>query len=106
MGKECSVRVHAGTCGMVTRISAKSDEMGFVTLDVESDCHHILKMSWGLEPMLPFGEVESPMCDTAIYKLATDNLPHAACPVPCAMMKALEVAGDMGIPRDSEITFE
>lgn len=106
MSKECTVRVCAGTCGMVTRVKAKADEYGFVTLKIESDCHHILKMSWSLKPMMPYGEVEAPMGETEIYRLATKSLPHAACPVPCGMMKALEVAGDMGIPRDSEIVFE
>lgn len=106
MAKECTVRVYAGTCGMISRIRAQADDMGTVSLKIESDCHHILKMSWGLQPMFPYGEVEAPMGDTEIYKLATKSLPHAACPVPCAMMKALEVAGDMGIPRDAEIVFE
>ncbi|NLN71861.1 MAG: hypothetical protein GX137_03625 [Thermoplasmatales archaeon] len=106
MTKECTVRVFAGTCGMTSRITAKADDIGEVTLRIESDCHHILKMSWGLRPMFAYGEVEAPMCETEIYRLATENLPHAACPVPCGMMKALEVAGDMGIPRDSEIVFE
>ena len=106
MAKECTVRVCAGTCGTSSRIRAQADDMGMVSLKIESDCLHILKMSWGLQPMFPYGEVEAPMSDTEIYKLATKSLPHAACPVPCAMMKALEVAGDMGIPRDAEIVFE
>ncbi len=46
------------------------------------------------------------MLETDIYKWASETLPHAACPVPCAMIKAVEVASDMGVKRDVEIKIE
>ena len=42
---------------------------------------------------------------STIYKLANDAIPHTACPVPSAMVKALEVAGDLGLKRGVTIEF-
>jgi len=46
------------------------------------------------------------MNETDVYKLASDNIPHAACPVPCGMIKAIEVAGGLGLKRDVTIKVE
>ena len=106
MGKECWVNVDAGVCKMKTRIHAAQQEDMMVRIDIESDCHHILKMSWRVQPINPYSEIESRICDTDVYKWANEVLPHAACPVPCAIIKAVEVASDMGIKRDVSITIE
>jgi hypothetical protein len=46
------------------------------------------------------------MNETVIYKWASERLPHAACPVPCALVKAVEVAGDLGLKRAVKIEIE
>ena len=97
----CKICVDAGVCKMKTIITAKANE-----LDIKSDCPDVLKMSWGLEPISPYAEVESEFYKSEIYKLAQNApLPHTACPVPSAMIKAIEVAGDLGLKRDVTIRF-
>ncbi len=102
----CVVNVDAGVCKMKTRITAKQNDDAMVDLSVESDCPYILRMSWKFKPVNPYTEIEAPIKETDIYGWATEELPHAACPVPCALIKAVEVASDMGIKRDVSITFE
>ncbi|MDY0293640.1 MAG: hypothetical protein RBQ77_03605 [Candidatus Methanomethylophilaceae archaeon] len=106
MVNECNVRVDAGVCKMITTIHAKQNDMGLVELDVKSDCPNILRMTWIMEPVSPYTEVEAPMNETVIYKWASERLPHAACPVPCALVKAVEVAGDLGLKRAVKIEIE
>lgn len=101
----CKVFVDAGVCKMKTTITAKENDMGLVDLKIESDCPNILKMSWGLKPMSPYAEVETKFNKSEIYRLANDTIPHTACPVPSAMIKALEVAGGLGLKRDCQIKF-
>ncbi len=97
--------VDAGVCKMKTVIRAvQSDDM-MVGISIDSDCHNILKMSWGIKSINPYTEIESKICETDVYKRANETLPHAACPVPCAIIKAVEVASDMGIKRDATITI-
>ena len=54
----------------------------------------------------PYTEVESEFHKSEIYKLAQEtHIPHTACPVPSAMIKAVEVAGGLGLKRDIQIRF-
>ena len=105
MSEECKVCVDGGVCKMKTLITAKDNGMGLIQIDIKSDCPNVLKMSWKLEPMSPYSEVEAEFAKSEIYKLANDAVPHTACPVPAGMVKALEVAGDLGLKRDCSIKF-
>ncbi len=100
----CRVVVDAGVCKMRTLITAK-EEMGLVHLDIKSDCPNVLKMSWRLEPVSAYSEVEANIHASEIYKLANDEIPHAACPVMAGIIKAIEVAGGLGLKRDCSIHF-
>ena len=106
MAKECTVRVDAGPCKMKTVIHAVQQEDMMVRIDIESDCHNILKMSWRVKPINPYTEVESSINKTDIYKWASEVLPHAACPVPGAMIRAVEISSEMGVKRDATISFD
>ncbi len=102
---DCKICVDAGVCKMKTLITAKDNGMGLIEIDIKSDCPNVLRMSWKLEPMSPYAEVEAPFDQSSVYKLASDAIPHTACPVPAGIVKALEVAGDLGLKRDSSIHF-
>ncbi|MCL1978794.1 MAG: hypothetical protein FWG60_01360 [Methanomassiliicoccaceae archaeon] len=107
MSDECKVTVEAGVCKMKTVILARANpETGMVDLEIQSDCPNLLKMSWAIQPICPYTEVEAAMNETDIYKLASETIPHAACPVPCGIIKAIEVAGGLGLKRDVVIKIE
>lgn len=102
---DCKVCVDAGVCKMKTLIIAKDNGMGMVDLEIKSDCPNVLKLSWHIEPVSPYAEVEAEFHKSEIYKLANEAIPHTACPVPGAIIKAVEVAGDLGLKRDVSIRF-
>ena len=107
MSNECKVTVDAGVCKMKTVIIAKPNpDTGMVDIEIQSDCPNVLKMSWTLKSVCPYTEVEEEMNKTEVYKNASCNIPHAACPVPCGIIKAIEVAGDLGLKRDVTIKVE
>ena len=92
---------------MITVVTAKPNpDTGMVELEIQSDCPNVLRMSWTLKPICPYTEVEGEMNETDVYKLASESIPHAACPVPCGMIKAIEVAGGLGLKRDVTIKVE
>jgi hypothetical protein len=92
---------------MKTVITAtENPDTGMVDIDIQSDCSNILKMSWSVKSICPYTEVEAAMCETEIYKIASETVPHAACPVPCGVIKAIEVAGGLGLKRDVSIKVE
>ena len=100
------VKVEAGVCGFVTEIQALSDDRQKVTLKIESDCPQVMDMAGEytesegmMEVFLPFGE-------SPLFKAAKNNLKHSACPVPTAVMKAIEVSCGLALPRDVAIKVE
>lgn len=98
---ECTVTVHAGVCRRTTTIHAKSNDDMTVSVEIESDCPMVSKSP--VPAIVPWDEVGTPMNQTVTYKWASENLSHAACPVPCAIVKAVEVAGDLGLKKDVTI---
>lgn len=103
---DCKVCVDAGVCKMKTIITATTNDVGLVDLHIKSDCPNILKMSWRMEPVSPYAEVESEFYKSEVYKWAQETpIPHTACPVPSAIIKAIEYAGDLGLKRDVSIRF-
>lgn len=100
------VKVEAGVCGFVTEVEALLDDSQKVTLNIESDCPHVMALADNypesegmMEVFLPFGE-------SPLFKAAQDNLKHSACPVPTAIMKAIEVSCGLALPRDVAIIVE
>ena len=107
MSDVCKVTVDAGVCKMKTVIIATMNpDTGMVDLNIQSDCADVLKLSWMAKSICPYTEVEAPMNETEVYKAASEALHHAACPVPCGIIKAIEVAGGMGLKRDVNIKVE
>jgi hypothetical protein len=107
MTNKCKVTVDAGVCRMITVIDAvANEETGMVDLKIQSDCPNVLRMSWSVKSVCPYSEIEGAMNETEAYKLASEAIPHTACPVPCGMIKAIEVAGGLGLKRDVSIKVE
>jgi hypothetical protein len=100
------VKVEAGVCGFVTEVQALVDDDQKVTLSIESDCPHVMALaeeyprSEGMmEVFLPFGE-------SPLFKVAKNTLQHSACPIPTAIMKAIEVSCGLALPRDVAMKVE
>jgi hypothetical protein len=104
MSETCRVVVDAGVCRKRTLITAEED-MGMVHVDIKSECPNVLRLSWGLKPISAFSEVEAKISESEIYRLAEETIPHAACPVMSGIIKAIEVAGNLGLKRDCSIHF-
>lgn len=97
---ECNIDVQPGVCRLRTRIKATMNEDMKVIFDVESDCADIMKLADSLGPLDPLKNVCVKFSESDIYRKADDIITHTACPVPCAFVKAIEVASDLGLKRD------
>ncbi len=100
------VKVEAGVCGFITEIQTLVNDDQKVTLDIESECPHVMalaeeypKSEGMMEVFLSFGE-------SPLFKAAKNTLQHSACPVPTAIMKAIEVSCGLALPRDVIIKVE
>ncbi|MGI5964269.1 MAG: DUF6951 family protein [Candidatus Methanomethylophilaceae archaeon] len=97
---ECNIRVLPGVCKLDTTIKATVTDDWKVVFQVESDCPSVMKLAEALGEMDPMKNLDTKIGETEVYLKANDTIAHTACPVPCAMIKAIEVASDMGLKRD------
>lgn len=98
---DCEVTVNAGVCKMKTVIRVKQNDDMTVSLDIESDCPMVRRTPF--PNIVPWEEIGLPMNQSVTYKWASENIGHTACPVPCAILKAIEIGGDLGLKKDVSI---
>lgn len=76
-----------------------------MTVKIESNCQMLTKLGEQLaEINLP--DAMASHTESVVYKMAAEHLSHSACPVPSAILKAIEVEAKMNLPRPVSITFE
>ena len=104
-GPSALVIVDAGVCGHAATMRTAKTSGYNVRLELESDCPHVQKIAAepievdalrqiGLRGGLP------PLLESAYACCA-----HAACPVPSALIKAVEVAAGLALPDDVTMTI-
>jgi len=98
------VKVVAGICGMVTEIRATADEKSrTVKLDINSGCENIQHLAGELDVVNPFEEIAFRGEGPKTLRLAAKHCKHAACPVSAGIIKAVEVASGLALPKDAVI---
>jgi len=103
---EVTLNVDAGVCQFKTVIIASMDDNMEITYKIKSGCPAVREMAKTLtEPIPVFDAIAMPFTENVIYKKCA-NLSHVACPVPCAMVKASEAAGELALKKPVSFTFE
>jgi hypothetical protein len=109
-GDVAIVSVRAGACGFVTRIRAeRENNRREVRIEIESDCESVQDLGFVLEQLglLGMKDVISTNPEkNQVFRAASDTLPHAACPVPVAIIKVSEVALGLNVPSPVTIEFQ
>lgn len=100
------VEVTAGACGFEATIEVVSVDRGTVRVVIHSQCAQLASMAPDLEALPWRNGVFRPMAESEIYRIATRHINHPACPIPSAILKAIEVELGIALPRDVRIHFE
>lgn len=101
------LKADAGICGFTTYIEAENVDGQNVSLDIKSNCPNIAKVIKDLKIVDAYANVfAKPAFSGPIYKILGDALPHAACPLPSAILKAVEAAASLALKKDVKIEFE
>ncbi|WP_366922765.1 hypothetical protein MFMK1_003238 [Metallumcola ferriviriculae] len=98
------VVIDAGICGHKTTVTAVSEDKKHCTLAIETDCKNIARMAEDLDEVNPLFEIGVKSKNSKIRKGFLDYGSHAACPVPAGLVKAVEVASGLAVPKDAIIT--
>lgn len=94
------VTVDAGICGFTAIIKAKKKGKNRVKVDIFCPCEMIKDMDSELREIDVTPEAFSKICNSVVYKLASKHIRHTACPVPAAILKAVEVEMELALPKD------
>jgi hypothetical protein len=99
------VVVDPGPCGFKTAIEVARLAKRKVTVTITSDCETITNLGQALSVIDHWDSLQ-PRESSEVYTQAAACGLHTACPVPIAILKAIEVEAGLAVPRDVSIRFE
>lgn len=99
------VAVACGACGFTALISAVRDGHNAVRIRLTGDCQAVV--AWGatldrIDWRQPLGRMPAA---GAFWQSAWQHLKHRTCPVPVAVLKAIEAEIGAALPVDVHIRF-
>lgn len=100
------VHVLPGICGLNTTLTVTADEEQTVQVVIDSQCPHIRAMQDELTDLDGYTECFAKYSTSAVYAAAQKHVRHLACPVPTAIIKGMEVACGLALPKDVTISIE
>ena len=98
------VKVNAGICGFITDIKADSEDSQMAQLEITTNCPNYKALEQELTEVDAYEECFAKLGEGKIYKVCAKYCKHAACPVPSGIIKAVEVACGLALPRN--VSFE
>jgi len=99
------LEVDPGICAFTCLIYAFKDEKYTVRFEIQSDCDQIQNLAKDLGKV-GMKDLFLPMSRNPIFKSAEKSQCHLACPIPCSLIKAAEVALGLALPKKVKITFD
>lgn len=98
------VVVNPGACGMQSAIEVEKKDSRTYNVKVGSECEMVVKLGKEISE-LTMMDAFVRVLDNPVYRKAALCLKHVACPVPSAILKALEVEAGLNVPKDVTIRF-
>jgi len=104
---ELDMTIDGGACRFITKVKATPSEDGMsAILVIETGCPSVKKLAEVIKECDAMDAVSSRIMDNILMKKCSEFLPHPACIVPSALVKACEAACDFGLKKDAGIHFE
>jgi hypothetical protein len=100
------VNVNPGICGLESTIKCDSDDMQTVTIEFSTTCPNLKPLEQELKEIDGYEVCFQKYGDGGIAELAHKYCRHPGCPVPAAIIKGIEAACGMALPKDAEIKIE
>jgi hypothetical protein len=100
------VILDAGACGFMVVVRAKKIGEKRFTVVLTSHCDMIKDLNDELKDREFGREIFSTIGDSEIYKLSSRYIKHVSCPLPAAILKAIEVEAGLAVPKDVKMKIE
>ena len=99
-----TVKINAGSCGLITELRVQGIDGDRVNVHVISPCEMITNWGSALGAINWKKDLRS-IKDSSVFECASEHIRHVACPVPIALLKAIEVEAGIALSADVTITF-
>ncbi|HHW43378.1 hypothetical protein GFC01_16790 [Desulfofundulus thermobenzoicus] len=99
-------RVMAGACGFTSVVKVTKIGKMKVRVQIISACQDLRSLNDDLAEVDCSRNVFGKMIESVIYQKASQRLKHPDCPVPCAIIKTIQVELGGAIPRDVVIKID
>jgi len=97
--------VNPGICGMVATVVVTMAEKRRVRIEITSDCEKVRGMTEAYPELNQFDALKPPV-SSEVYRLASEHKLCSSCPLPMAILKAVEIETGLALPRPVTIRFE
>jgi len=104
--KMATCEINAGICGFSTTVEATDSGKWKICLKITSDCPNIQKLAEELVEINALDEIAKRAKSTKTYEIAAKHIPHCSCIVPSGIIKAVEVAAGLALPKNATIKME
>ena len=94
--------ISSGVCSHTTTVEASMDGK-VCKLNITSSCEAIQHLAEKLPEVNPMQEISSKRGTPKTLEMGLKHCYHAACPVPVGIIKAIEVASRLALPKDAVI---
>ena len=91
--------INSGVCGHTTTVEATM-EGKVCRLNITSSCKAIQQLAEELPEVNPMQEISAKRATPKTLQMGLKHCYHAACPVPVGIIKAVEVASKLALPKD------
>jgi len=97
-------RVDPGICGFPATIKVERIDKRTVGVHIACACEQIHRFRAEI-PELAWREALWPILQNSVYQAASRTIRHATCPIPMAVVKAIEAEIGAALPRDVSVRF-
>ena len=99
------VVVNPGVCGMTATVEVAKVGKRRIRVRITCDCEMVTKMGESLVELDQWDALK-PLLHSEVYQCASECSLHTTCPVPMAILKAIEVEAGFALPRPVLVQFE
>ena len=97
--------IMSGVCGFKTEVLAEKSKGFTVLLDIKSDCPAFSDLNDHLKTVDGMACIMNKVGEGPVYDACRVNCKHSACPVPMGIIKAVEVAAGLALPKEVTVTL-
>ena len=97
------VNVDPGICGFKTEIGVSSEDQQTAALVFKTECPNLKPLEQELTEADAYQECFAKVGTGTVFETVRKYCKHAACPIPTALLKGIEAACGLALPRSVRI---